>query len=219
MKSFEEIFKESDKVHHHAYHLFYDDELKHMRDDEFNMLEIGYGNGESFPAWLEYFPKASVDCIDISPENVQKVDRGEVFCVDQSDESKLKKFARNKKYRFIIDDGSHIPHHQVMSFYALFPKLEYGGVYIIEDIETSFWHPEATLYGYKISPFNLFSSEFMSDLMKLTNHMTLKHIENRKTPVSSFRVCGNTIIIRKQTKEEQKYFNKRKYPHEHLLLR
>jgi hypothetical protein len=206
MKSFEEIFKESDKVHHHAYHLFYEDELNHMRDDKFKMLEIGYGNGESFPAWLEYFPKAQVD-------------RGEVFCVDQSDESKLKKFARNKKYRFIIDDGSHVPRHQVTSFYALFPKLEYGGIYIIEDIETSFWHPDAMLYGYQITPFNLFSSEFMSDLMKLTNHMTLKHIKNRKTPVSSFRVCGNTMIIKKQTKEEQKYFNERKYPHEHLLLR
>ena len=33
--------------------------------------------------------------------------------------------------------------------------LEYGGVYIIEDIECSYWRSEAKIYGYEIGHFNI----------------------------------------------------------------
>merc|ERR1719510_2493776 len=35
------------------------------------------------------------------------------------------------------DDGSHYPGHQIISFQQLWPKLRPGGLYVIEDIETS----------------------------------------------------------------------------------
>ena len=39
----------------------------------------------------------------------------------------------------IIDDGSHLNEHIIESFKILFPKLKDGGVYAIEDIQTSYW--------------------------------------------------------------------------------
>jgi hypothetical protein len=52
----------------------------------------------------------------------------------------------------IIGDGSHAPQHQLVSFVQLFPTLADGGLYIIEDVETSYWDRKggAELFGYKI---------------------------------------------------------------------
>ena len=34
----------------------------------------------------------------------------------------------------ILDDGSHIPEHQILTFNTLFPSVVPGGIYIIEDV-------------------------------------------------------------------------------------
>src|SRR5690606_41306911 len=39
----------------------------------------------------------------------------------------------------IIDDGSHINEHVIESFNFLFPRLKSGGIYVIEDVQTSYW--------------------------------------------------------------------------------
>jgi hypothetical protein len=39
----------------------------------------------------------------------------------------------------ILDDGSLIAAHQTASFRTLFPLLKDGGLYIIEDLHTSYW--------------------------------------------------------------------------------
>jgi hypothetical protein len=39
----------------------------------------------------------------------------------------------------VIDDGSHRPPHVIRSFGILFPMLVDGGLYVIEDIQTSYW--------------------------------------------------------------------------------
>ena len=39
----------------------------------------------------------------------------------------------------IIDDGSHIGEHVCTTFEALFPSMAAGGVYVIEDLHTSYW--------------------------------------------------------------------------------
>ena len=47
-----------------------------------------------------------------------------------------------KKYgapTVVIDDGSHRTHHVIKSFGILFPMLPPGGLYVIEDIQTSYW--------------------------------------------------------------------------------
>ena len=57
-----------------------------------------------------------------------------------------------KKFDVIIDDGSHIPWHQIFTLETMFDTfLKDGGVYIIEDMETSYWdRPGVSLYGYPI---------------------------------------------------------------------
>ena len=46
---------------------------------------------------------------------------------------------QDNRYDIIIDDGSHVPQHQITSLACLLPALNPGGLYIIENVETSYW--------------------------------------------------------------------------------
>jgi hypothetical protein len=89
--------------------------------------------------WLDLFPNAYIYGMDFYLHS--KGNRYNVIQEDQSkiDDLNIVKSQINSKLFFINDDGSHIPEHQLLSFNILFPKLCEGGVYIIEDIETSYW--------------------------------------------------------------------------------
>jgi hypothetical protein len=65
-----------------------------------------------------------------------------------------------------VDDGSHIPEHQLLTFDALFQDLlEPGGVYIFEDIEVSYWR-RGSLYGYP-TRYGIQDSHGLIEVMKL----------------------------------------------------
>jgi hypothetical protein len=64
------------------------------------------------------------------------------------DLNKVKYAIKDKNLFFINDDGSHIPEHQLLTFNELFPLLCEGCIYIIEDIETSYW-TKGEIYGYQ----------------------------------------------------------------------
>ena len=61
--------------------------------------------------------------------------------VDQSNRKQLKAFINNEKVSFdiIVDDGGHTMQQQIGTFIELFPYLKDGGVYVIEDLHTSYW--------------------------------------------------------------------------------
>jgi hypothetical protein len=46
--------------------------------------------------------------------------------------------AREAPFDIIIDDGSHFNAHQILSFQHLWGALKDGGVYVVEDVQTSF---------------------------------------------------------------------------------
>ena len=52
----------------------------------------------------------------------------------------------------IVDDGSHVPWHQLLTFEIMFETwLKPGGLYIIEDVETSYLDgTNPRIYGYDI---------------------------------------------------------------------
>ena len=86
MKSFQEIgIKLTDKISYHRYDRFYPQFLEPFRNEEFNMLEIGYGDGGGLELWKEYFPQAYINVIDIGVECED--DRSKVFKLDQSNDS------------------------------------------------------------------------------------------------------------------------------------
>lgn len=196
---------ETDKVYYHGYHYFYPNYFEKFRYDEFKMLEIGYGDGASMKSWVEYFPNADITVMDINVE-LEYSDRCRVFKGDQSNENDLNMIIDNvKSAKLIIDDGSHNPSHQLNTFYYLFRYLlEPGGVYIIEDIELSYWNPDSALYGFKSGDINIIDS-----LLKCNEMVNHEFSGVRNTlDISTITYAQNCIIITKRDVEESNYFNR-----------
>lgn len=99
-------------------------------------------NGYSLRMWLDYFPNAEIDIIDNNKGNFRcdfdyDKDRVNFFLCDQDNIDELNNFVENasKKYDIIIDDGSHIPKHQILTYKVFFNSiLNNNGIYVVEDL-------------------------------------------------------------------------------------
>jgi len=166
-KTIKEIFNETntDKLWRHGYHRYYETQLAPYRDiDGLRILEIGAESGAALGAWLQYFTKPAavqgaaygVDAIaakqtacSIMPDHCEKL---AIYSLDQSDKAALADMsAKNPEgWDIIIDDASNYPPHQIISFQNLWSKIRPGGLYVIEDIETSYVDTGST-YGYQLT--------------------------------------------------------------------
>ena len=208
---------QNDKITHHRYDLIYPDFINHLCDKDIKMLEIGLGTysdntGYSRNMWKEYFPKSEIFVMDIHQEFEDEI--GKVIKGDQSNILDLQKISELcMDLDFIVDDGSHHPEHQIKSFNYLFNKnLKKGGIYIIEDIECSYWKPNETVYGYETGYLNIINY-FTKFLHELNSEFSGY---NNSLNISQITFAKNCIIIKKQTEEEIE-LNKREYRFKHLI--
>ncbi len=98
--------------------------------------------GGSLEIWREYFgPDAKICGVDLEPACASRVDAPNIVRIgSQADPAFLASvIAEIGRPTIIIDDGSHVASHQQASFDALWPELEPGGLYIIEDMHTAYW--------------------------------------------------------------------------------
>lgn len=131
-------FKTDKSDSFHNYLSKYEFFLKEWRKKEFNLLELGVLDGSSLKVWESYFFEAHIYGVDINP-NCKELEGGRkhVKIMDLSQIESYKELS-NLKPSIIIDDGSHIWSHQLKSLFYLFRVLPPGGIFIIEDLETSF---------------------------------------------------------------------------------
>src|SRR5205823_11659275 len=88
--------------------------------------------------WRDYLPTADSFGVDINPKcKSDEGDRMSVAIGDQADPDFLRSVAGGGKFEIILDDGSHIWKHQIESFVHLWPRVAPGGLYIVEDLQTS----------------------------------------------------------------------------------
>ena len=120
----------------------------HLKDAKIKVLEIGVGGyadddrgGQSLEVWRDFFPNADITGIDIQKKTMDLGPRVEILQGSQVDPDFLKELvAKRGPFDIIIDDGSHRNEHIVASYQMLFPTLNPGGIYVAEDVQTSF-HP------------------------------------------------------------------------------
>jgi len=110
-----------------------------------NLLEIGTRWGGSIWAWREYFPNAKIYGLDIDTDALKYSDGDpvngvKIYSGDQMDLDLLEKINEEAGgFDIIIDDGGHTMEQQITSFNFLFPKLHNNGIYVVEDMTTSYW--------------------------------------------------------------------------------
>jgi len=127
---------------HHGYTPIYHKYFEQIRHKHLRLLEIGIGGyefpdkgGESLRMWREYFTKADITGFDLHPK--QPIQGCTVLQGSQIDTDFLNTLG---SYDIVIDDGSHHNAHIITTFNSLWSKLNAGGIYVIEDTETSYWH-------------------------------------------------------------------------------
>ena len=117
----------------------YEKYFSSLKNSKINILEIGVEGGDSLRIWREYFTNANICGIDIDKKDF-KIDNTEILQGDQSDKNFLKTLIdKYKNFDIIIDDGSHQAKHIIASFKFLFPHLNNNGIYVIEDLQTSYF--------------------------------------------------------------------------------
>lgn len=117
----------------------YTELFKDLREKELNILEIGVQFGGSVKMLERYFPNSHITGIDNNLDrNNYTGERITLINGDQSDEDFLNTL---EPFDIIIDDGGHQMSQQQTSFKVLYPKLKEKGIYIIEDLHTSYWGP------------------------------------------------------------------------------
>ena len=216
------IVANTDKIYMHGYHRFYEKSINIFKNMEnIGILEIGVQTQETINLWLSYFNYAHVYGIDID-EKENNDSRVTLFKGDQSKLSDLQDIALKLNPMhpivFIIDDGSHIPEHQILTFDFLFSDvLQNGGIYIIEDIELSYWK-NGDLYGNNVnygwknnkSLIELFkwlidviNKKYINDTDKNELNMNTNVISDKtKNLISSITFGQNCIIINKKNDYE-----------------
>jgi hypothetical protein len=146
LTSLAKIYK-TDKWGRHAYTPIYDNWFRPLRHQPVRLLEIGVGGndkphhgGHSLRMWKRYFPKGQITGIDLYDKSAFIETRINIFKGDQSDADFLREVSQAEgPFDIVIDDGSHVQSHILASFEALFPLLNSGGIYVIEDTQTSYW--------------------------------------------------------------------------------
>lgn len=129
----------------HDYTPYYYEMWKDRREEPLTILEIGAQYGHSLRMWADFFPNAQVYGWDRLLEqydwNLYPPDpRVIVLFADQSDANSMISAHGAMgwpKLDFIIDDGSHQDADQQLTMDVMIPYLAPGGVYCIEDNDTT----------------------------------------------------------------------------------
>jgi Methyltransferase domain len=138
---------ETDKApNYHNYTPIYHNYFKSFRNERIKFLEIGFFKGSSARMWEQYFQNGELHFIEIHKDLVEKYGNGfshrcHLHIVNQGDVGQLKNFLQivGGNFDIIIDDGGHTMKQQITSFETLFPAVKSGGIYVIEDLHTSYW--------------------------------------------------------------------------------
>lgn len=170
----------TDKVNSHFYTQHYQSHFRQFRFKRINLLEIGVGGennpllgGNSLRMWKKYFLFAKIFSLDIYDKSIHEEKNIKIFQGDQTDVDFLEIISNEIGIiDLIIDDGSHINEHVIKTFNFLFPKLKDGGIYVIEDTQTSYWeeyggskdeNPQTIMNYFKNLTDSLNNREFISE--------------------------------------------------------
>jgi 23S rRNA U2552 (ribose-2'-O)-methylase RlmE/FtsJ len=164
--------KTIDKWHH--YFPIYERYFSNFRNKKVTFIEIGVFKGGSLQMFSNYLgPFATVVGIDINTKCKQfESEYVHVRIGDQSDpdflESVLNEFGAPD---LVLDDGSHLMHHVKDSFEFIYPRLSKNGIYMVEDMHTSYWKKYGGGYLHKDS--------FIEYSKNLIDQLNFQHVKEK----------------------------------------
>ena len=173
---------------------------------ELVVLEIGVSHGGSLQMWKNYFgDKVKIYGVDNNPKCKGLEEDGiEIFIGSQSDKSFLNKLKKKiPKVDILIDDGGHTMEQQITTFKELFDHIKDDGLYLCEDLHTSYW----LKYGGGLKrngTFIEFSKNWIDFLHAYHSHQKSFHPNEFTRTVNSIHYYDSIVIIQKKIREKPK---------------
>ncbi|UCS91981.1 class I SAM-dependent methyltransferase [Echinicola marina] len=208
----------TDKWGEHWYTPHYQFHFQRLRNKKIKLLEIGVGGydkpfsgGSSLRMWKRYFSRGLIFSFDIYDKSAHEEARIKIYQGSQVDAKFLDQVCNEAgSLDIIIDDGSHINEHVLFTFHHLFPKLNEGGIYVIEDTQTSYWEH----YGGELEERN--SKEtimgYFKSLVDGLNHEEYKNHTYKPNyydlNISAIHFYHNLIFIYKNKNNEGSNINR-----------
>jgi len=191
MNDLEKYFRSNDKrLIYKWMHYFevYERHFSKYRNKEVVILEIGVFHGGSLQMWKSYFgDKAKIYGLDVNPDCKKLEEKNiEIFIGSQSDRRFLRDLkSRIPKIDILIDDGGHTMTQQIVSFEELYDHVKDDGVYLCEDIHTSYWLKFGGGYRRR--------GTFIEYTKNFIDKLHAYHSEQKSLPVSDFTRTTDSI--------------------------
>ena len=147
----------------HGYSKFYEKHFASLREDKFDLLEIGTWFGASSAAFAKYFYNANIYGIDRNFKFKYKSKRIKFLNCDltnYNDLTRLEKNIRGKSFKIIIEDGSHILSHIIKNLIFFLKYLDNDGYFVVEDFNA----PKNYNYLNDCANSELFFDEILSNI-------------------------------------------------------
>lgn len=119
-----------------------------FRNESPLVVEVGVDNGGSIETWKKYFGEGS-HIVGIDKRmKISHIEGCELVLGDQGDSNFWESFVNQyPNINVFIDDGSHFPEHQSLTFYKVFPHMADGGIYLCEDTHSNYMDLFGGRYG------------------------------------------------------------------------
>jgi Methyltransferase domain len=203
MNDLEIHFTENTGREIHKYkHYFeiYDHHFSRFRGTDVHVVEFGVSQGGSLQMWKKYFgPNAKIFGVDINPR-CKELEEGQIEIIigDQEDRNFLKSLAEKiPRIDILIDDGGHTMRQQINTYEELFPHVDENGVYLCEDLHTSYWTDWGGGYN-KRSTFIEYSKNFIDALNAWHSRTSKLSVTEFTQSVHSLHYYDSILVIQKR---------------------
>ena len=190
------------------YFEIYDRHFARFRGQPVNVVEFGVSQGGSLQMWKHYFgAQAQIHGVDINPRcKAVEEPQIRVHTGDQADRAFLRRLVQDiGRIDIVVDDGGHTMEQQIATYEELFPHVDAHGVYLCEDVQTSYWRDWGG--GYRRP------GTFVEYAKQLVDGLHGWHSEEPERfgvtdftrSVHSLTWYGNVLVIEKRPMEEPRH--------------
>jgi hypothetical protein len=189
----------------HHYFDIYNNHFSRFRNLPVTILEIGVSEGGSLQMWKSYFgPQARIYGVDIDSRCKElEEDQIKIIIGDQANRVFLREIGDEIKHiDILIDDGGHTMTQQIITFEELYPFVSEKGIYLIEDLHTSYWEEYGGGYK-KPGTFIEYAKEFIDHINAWHSHDPELTPDKLTRSATGLHIYDSVLVIEKYPNDEK----------------
>lgn len=186
------------------YFSVYERHFNRFRNKSIVVLEIGVFHGGSLQMWKSYFgPQAKIYGLDINPECKSFEEENITIHIGSQADRQFLRDLKNKipPIDILIDDGGHTMLQQIVTFQELFDHVKPDGIYLCEDLHTSYQIEYGG--GYKRrGTFIEFSKNLIDELNAYHSEQSGLSVSKFTTSANSLHFYDSILVIEKELRNQ-----------------